>query len=156
MNLHYLPIEEFINNNNSELTKIKFQYLTLLKMLTKVSDMSNDNFINVIKSINNMGCIMIIVNNIQDNFQIVASGTIIIEPKIIRGSSKVGHIEDIVVHENYRSLGISQILLEKLKEFGYEKGCYKVILACEESVQKVYEKSNFIQKGISMSYYFEN
>ena len=46
-----------------------------------------------------------------EEFIIIASGTIIIEPKIIRGGQNVGHIEDIVVKNNFRGKGISKAIL---------------------------------------------
>ena len=40
---------------------------------------------------------------LDDNpFKIIASGTVIIEPKIIRNGMSCGHIEDIIVKKEYR------------------------------------------------------
>ena len=91
--------------------------------------------------------------NIWSYFEIIGSGTIIIEPKIIRGCRFVGHIEDIVVHTNYRSCGICQNILNILKEIAINNNCYKIILDCNESVKKVYEKNNFVNNGLQMSLY---
>ena len=87
-------------------------------------------------------------------FKIVASGTIIIEPKIIHGCKNVGHIEDIVVKPSYRGFNISQNILDLLKIEAREKDCYKVILDCDKEVQRVYITSGFEEKGIQMGLYF--
>ena len=84
----------------------------------------------------------------ENHIQIVGSGTIIFEPKLIRGGSYIGHIEDIVVDEQYRCKGIATRIIENLIEFAKEKKCYKVILDCQN------EKSGFDNHGIQMTKYF--
>jgi len=105
-----------------------------------------------------MGTIIVcyIGTPLSDNFDIIASGTIIIEPKLIRGGKSVGHIEDIVVSQKYRGNGISKNILEMLKKVAREKDCYKVILDCNEEVKKVYNSSGFEENGIQMGIYFKN
>lgn len=49
-----------------------------------------------------MGNIIIDIQGNMNNFVIEGSGTVIIEPKIIGNTGHVLHIEDIVVHPNYR------------------------------------------------------
>ena len=87
-------------------------------------------------------------------FKIVGSGTIIIEPKIIHCGKNVGHIEDVVVKKSYRGFNVSQDILDLLKIEAREKDCYKVILDCNEEIQRVYIKSGFEQKAIQMALYF--
>jgi uncharacterized protein involved in cysteine biosynthesis len=65
-----------------------------------------------------MGAIIVgVTNDPSNNYEIVASGTIIIEPKIIREGKNVGHIEDIVVAEHMRGKGVSHKILEILKNY---------------------------------------
>jgi glucosamine-phosphate N-acetyltransferase len=66
----------------------------------------------------------------------------------------VGHIEDIVVSEKHRNLGIARSILTELKKHAYIKDCYKVILDCSEENIKFYEKNDFIYKGAQMAVYF--
>jgi glucosamine-phosphate N-acetyltransferase len=103
-----------------------------------------------------MGIIIIgVLHDLSNNtIKIIASGTLIIEPKIIRGGKNVGHIEDIVVSENMRGKGISQELLNMLKIFARENNCYKVILDCNNEVKNVYIKNGLGVKGIQMAEYF--
>ena len=88
--------------------------------------------------------------------KIIASGTVIFEPKIIRGGKYVGHIEDIVVSKSYRKQGISQEILRRLMAASTRKGCYKTILDCECNVNSVYEKAGFTEKGVQMAYYLDH
>jgi glucosamine-phosphate N-acetyltransferase len=89
----------------------------------------------------------------MDDFDIIASGTIIIEPKIIRGGKSVGHIEDIVVKKEYRGNKIAQDIIEQLNGLARENNCYKIILDCAENVKKVYENYGFEEKGYQMAVY---
>jgi glucosamine-phosphate N-acetyltransferase len=135
---------------------IKEHYLHLLTELTETTELDTNLFLENIKKINSMGTIIIcyIENPSLNGFKIVASGTIIIEPKLIRGGRNIGHIEDIVVRSGYRGYKISQDILDLLKIEAREKNCYKVILDCENSIKKVYSRSGFEEKGIQMAIYF--
>ena len=53
---------------------------------------------------------------------------------------KVGHVEDIVVHKDYRKLQFGRFIIEQLKHIGRETGCYKVILDCSEKNVPFYQK----------------
>ena len=168
MNIHntgelieYMDFETFIDLRINNLEKIKKQYLNLLNELTACPDISNDLFYGKIKQISYVGKIIIAFKNINsdinteiENFEIIGSGTIIIEPKIIRSGMSIGHIEDIVVKSTYRGKKIAQNILNKLKEFAKTNCCYKVILDCDESVCPVYRANGFEAKGIQMSVYF--
>lgn len=135
---------------------IKDSYLTLLSELTEVSKVDTPIFLENVQKISQMGSIIIcfLENPPLTGFKIVASGTLIIEPKIIHGCKNVGHIEDVVVKKNYRGFNISQDILDLLKIEAREKNCYKVILDCNKELQRVYIKSGFEEKGIQMGVYF--
>jgi glucosamine-phosphate N-acetyltransferase len=154
-NIQFVNLFDFTNNNLLFLETIKSKYIKLLSELTICNDISNELFINNISSINNIGIIYIgfVGSLFEKTFDIVCSGTIIIEPKIIRNGNSVGHIEDIVVKSDYRGKGISNILLNLLKKYGFEHNCYKIILDCNESVIKVYEKNGFKNNGFQMVIY---
>ena len=98
-------------------------------------------------------------NTIYDNIyvayiddQIVGTVTLLIEDKIIHGGSAVGHIEDVVVHSNYRKLNIGRLLINYCVELAKERGCYKVILDCDNNNIPFYEKCGFKVKGVCMRY----
>lgn len=145
-----------INKNPDSIEIIKANYLLLLSELTTTTFIETPLFVKNIKKIFEMGTIIIgyVGDLSKSTFELVATGTIIIEPKIIRGGKSVGHIEDIVVANGYRGKNISQVILNNLTDFAEENGCYKVILDCEDDVKKVYIKNGFKLKGLQLSKYF--
>lgn len=153
--INYIQLLDFLNMNPHKLEMIKNQYLLLLSKLTATDLLDNDIFRTNIEKIYEMGIIIIgVINDSSNNFEIVASGTIIIEPKIIRGGKNVGHIEDIVVADHIKGQGVSQKLLEILKTVARTNNCYKVILDCDNDVKNVYIKNGFELKGLQMAQYF--
>jgi glucosamine-phosphate N-acetyltransferase len=153
--LHYSSLIDIIKSNKSSLSEINSQYIQLLSSLTKTEKLSNDFFLQKVEEISKIGEIFVcyFLDN-KDKINIIGSGTIIYEPKIIHGGKYVGHIEDIVVNEKHRSLGIARSILTELKNIAYRKDCYKVILDCGEENRSFYEKNDFLYKGIQMAVYF--
>ncbi len=128
-------------------------YLELLSQLTKVNkeNITFEKFSNFIDNLNdkNHKIVVIIYKN-----NIVASGTLLIEDKIIHGISKIGHIEDIVVDSKYRGKGFGKKLIKYLTNLGIESNCYKLILNCKEENCEFYKKCGFIRKETEMVQYF--
>lgn len=156
-NIYYTSLYDLVTNNIDKIEIIKTKYINLLTMLTITTKLDNNLFVNILNNINKNSLIYIAcINDINDieNFEIIGSGTILIEHKFIHGGMNVGHIEDIVIHEKYRKMGISQTILDKLKEFAKNNNCYKIILDCKDSVVSVYKKNNFEITGLHMSHYF--
>lgn len=155
----YCNFFEFIKKYKSNIYQIKQNYLNLLSNLTETPNLSTNLFINTLNEIELTGG-LIVIGYIgepgldSDNFKIVGSGTILIEPKLIHGARYVGHIEDIVVNPNFRGKHIAQNILSMLKSYSIAKNCYKVILDCNLDLQTFYEKNGFELKGIQMSKYF--
>jgi glucosamine-phosphate N-acetyltransferase len=143
-------------NNNKIIENVKEQYISLLSFLTNAPNISSEHFINQLDEISKMGDIIIcyFVNIESKELTIIGSGTIIYEPKIIHGCKNVGHIEDIVVHNNYRSKGIAKNILDKLIGLANQKDCYKVILDCKSELIPFYENNGFQCNGNQMSKYF--
>ena len=86
--------------------------------------------------------------------RVIGIATLLIEPKLIHNFGFVGHIEDVVVHNDHRNRGIGKFLIDSLSKYGKEAGCYKVILDCSESNVPFYEKCGFKKHGVEMSLYF--
>lgn len=127
---------------------IKEQYFELLGQLTDAPIMTNDEFINKVNEISKMGTIIVCYNH----FQIIGTGTIIVEPKLIHGGKSVGHIEDIVVHKDYRKKGIATNIVNKLLELYH---CYKVILDCKDDLVDFYKLAGFEKYGNQMAKYID-
>lgn len=156
MEINKKNLLNFINENLDNIELIKSSYINLLKELSECNEMSLEIFMDNLIKIHNVGIIVIAyIGSFDSNdFEIIGSGTIIIEPKIIRNCKNVGHIEDIVVKTNYRGKKISHDILSNLKKYAYENNCYKIILDCENSITNVYKKNGFEMKGIQMAIYF--
>ena len=152
--INYSNLFDFVKENIEQLSEIKTQYLNLLSELTLCPNILDEYFYENLKKINCIGLIIIAwIRLPNEQFEIVGSGTIIIEPKIFRSGMTVGHIEDIVVKSTFRGKKISQNILNKLKDFGIDSNCYKIILDCDESVCNVYTSNGFKIKGIQMAQY---
>ena len=154
--IKYTPLIDLINTYPDNIETIKNQYLLLLSELTSTNYIETSLFLENIGKIHQMGKIIVgtINHKSSSNIEIVASGTIIIEPKIIREGKNVGHIEDIVVSKHMRCKGVSQQILHILKTIARENNCYKVILDCDNAVKNVYIKNGLDVKGIQMAEYF--
>ena len=154
--LKFIKLCDLIERYSEKIEIIKLKYLDLLSQLTQVSMLDEETFITLTKDIFKMGSIIVCYKNspMTPDFDIVASGTIIIEPKIIRGGKPVGHIEDIVTSSSYRGKGLGQDILELLIQEGREKNCYKIILDCKDNLKGYYEKMDFKESGMQMALYF--
>ena len=127
------------------------EYLNLLSQLTEVNPekITYELFSNFINNLHNDHHVF--VN--EYNNKIIATGTLLIENKLIHGISKVGHIEDIVVDKNHRGLGLGKNIINHLAEFAVREKCYKVILNCKETNCKFYENCGFKQYEVEMVKY---
>lgn len=156
--IKFIPLIDLLNKYPQHIELIKDKYLKLLSELTFISYIDNSLFKKNVERINEMGKIIVgikgEINKPNIDFKIVASGTILFEPKIIRGGKYVGHIEDIVVLKELRGNKICEELLDILKVCAMYNNCYKVILGCNEEIKKVYTKNGFEQKGVHMAEYF--
>lgn len=163
-NIVYCDFIDFYFNNQFKIKKslIKSKYLKLMSELTKTQDVSDDLFEENLKKINSMGKIIIAYkinsNNsnqieLENQIELIGSGTIIIEPKILRGCKSVGHIEDIVVNSHWRGKKISKVIINYLKEQAYKSNCYKIILDCIEPLSNIYKSNGFEIKGVQMGIY---
>ena len=141
MNFRYLQKKDYNLN-----------YLDLLEQLTKVNKelISRNDFSNFIDNLNENH--QIIVVELDNN--IIATGTILIENKLIHGISKVAHIEDIVVDKKSRGMGLGKKLISFLLNIAENKKCYKTILNCKKENIKFYEKCGLKHNGAEMVKYY--
>jgi len=79
--------------------------------------------------------------------KIIAYGVIIIDFKFHRNFRNVGHIEDIVIHKDYRGHGYSKIIINELLKYGESMNCYKIVLNCDDKLKKFYNNLGFMEHG---------
>jgi glucosamine-phosphate N-acetyltransferase len=110
-------------------------------------DVSYDYFKNYIKQ-NDKIKIIIIHNNKN---KIIGAGTIFKLEKL--HNNPIGQIEDVIISEKYRGLGLGKKIIKELVKIGIEDfKCYKVILNCLDKNIGFYEKSSFEIAGVEMKY----
>lgn len=124
-----------------------------LSCLTSVGNLSNETFLSVTTQwIENRNIYKPVTIIEKESNKVVAIGTLMVERKLIHDGGKVGHIEDIAVHDNYQGKGLGKILIELLKNLAVLEGCYKVILDCDEKNVSFYNKCGFKRCGVEMEY----
>ncbi|CAI4460298.1 CCQ_1a_G0016790.mRNA.1.CDS.1 [Saccharomyces cerevisiae] len=137
------------------------QVTETLKVLTTVGTITPESFSKLIKYWNEATVWndnedkkimqynpMVIVDKRTET--IAATGNIIIERKIIHELGLCGHIEDIAVNSKYQGQGLGKLLIDQLVTIGFDYGCYKIILDCDEKNVKFYEKCGFSNAGVEM------
>jgi glucosamine-phosphate N-acetyltransferase len=150
----------------------KEQYLQLLAQLTTVGEISDGKWFLLFQKLEQTGVeiyvfvafpdsVSINNNNTMDSDDeseemteqaetILAAGTLLLEQKVIHGGSLVGHIEDVVVAEKARGLGLGKEIVNFLVSRAKEAGAYKVILDTKEDTAPFYEKCGFRKHEIQM------
>lgn len=77
--------------------------------------------------------------------QIIGFGSIILYHRVRGGKTAI--IEDIVIKQKFRNLGIGKQLIEKLIIFAKKNGCYKIILEANEQSRAFYSAIGFNTGG---------
>ena len=123
-------------------------YIKLINEFRKTSF----SYIDFCNFVNNKHIIVILL---IENNNIIGSGTILYEQKLIHNYGVVAHIEDVIISKEYRGKKYGKILIDYLIDEAKKNKCYKIILNCDKNVKEFYNKSNFNVSGLEMSYYFE-
>lgn len=118
------------------------------------SDFTLQFYDNFLKNVLNEKHIIIILKN-SDLTQIIASGTLLIEDKLTYGGCKMGHIENILVEENFRGKGYGKKIVDYLVNYARDNKCYRIDLSCEEKLVDFYQLNGFNNKIICMSQLFK-
>ncbi|KAM0941566.1 putative glucosamine-phosphate N-acetyltransferase transcription regulator GNAT family [Dioscorea sansibarensis] len=132
-------------------------FVALLSQLSSCPPVADDAFQARRAEINALGADHLIAV-IEDpaTSRIVATGSIFIEKKFLRGCSSVGHIEDVVVDAAARGQRLGQKIVKYLVEHARANGCYKVIVDCTPELRGFYESCGFVEKSIQMAIYFNH
>lgn len=141
MEIEYKDFSELKN-----IFKIKLQYLNLLSNLSETPNISNETFFNNLNKILQNGKIIIALHKNK----IIGTGTLFIQSKLSHSGKNIGQIEDVVVDNNYRSLGIGKNIIKNLIIESKNFNCYKIILSCNDELQKYYEKLGFKKTALLM------
>lgn len=129
-------------------------YLDLLENLTQVGTISEDYFKVQYEYLRNRQDSYVRVIEDRTTNRVVATGSIYIEYKFIHQVGKVGHIEDLVVHSDYRNQGLGSKIVENLKLLANANGCYKITLSSPDSSEEFFSKRGFKVNEKQMSLYY--
>mmetsp|Transcript_5440 Transcript_5440/g.9848 ORF Transcript_5440/g.9848 Transcript_5440/m.9848 type:complete len:157 (-) Transcript_5440:601-1071(-) len=130
-------------------------YCGLLSKLATVGDVSENQFVERVKFLQGKEedyAVFVIEDTTKST--ILATGTLLVEYKIIHALGKVGHIEDVVVHPEARGQGLGKRILLHLIAEARTRECYKVILDCAVDNRGFYEKVGMTEKERQMVLYF--
>jgi glucosamine-phosphate N-acetyltransferase len=98
---------------------------------------------------NGLSKILVIYSNTEK--KIIGAGTIFKLSKL--HNNAVGQIEDVIISEKYRGLGLGKLMIDKLNQIGLDEfKCYKIILDCLDKNIDFYKKCNFEIAGVEMKY----
>lgn len=90
---------------------------------------------------------------VEEEGQVVAAVTLLLERKLIHRGGKVGHIEDVATRKGYEGRGYARALIEHAVEVARRDGCYKAILNCGEDLVLFYTGLKFSRSGVQMRNY---
>ena len=125
-------------------------FLESMDSLRKASDLDPKKAKEIFKKIKSRPDHVIYVA-VSDS-KVIGSATMFIEPNLIHGAGRVGHIEDVVVRKKHQGEGAGQQIINALLAYAEKKGCYKTILDCTDEVMPFYEKLGFKRHSNSMRF----
>ena len=83
----------------------------------------------------------------ENNRQIIGTIKVLIEKKFYNEQCYVGHIEDVVVDNCYRGQGYGRNMVQMAIKLCQEKGCYKIVLSCNDQNVGFYKKLGLTIEG---------
>jgi N-acetylglutamate synthase-like GNAT family acetyltransferase len=85
--------------------------------------------------------------------KIIGFGSLIVERKI-RGYNSA-QIEDVVIDEEFRGIGVGELLIRKMVDKAWEMRCYRISLFCKEELISFYTKNGFKVNNVVMKQWME-
>jgi glucosamine-phosphate N-acetyltransferase len=83
-----------------------------------------------------------VIENTAEN-RIVGTATLFIEQKFLRGCSKRGFLEDVVVCESHRNRQLGKLLVAVAENLAKAMGLYKLTLTCKDAMIPFYCKLGY-------------
>lgn len=107
-------------------------FAKVLAMLTDIEGLNCATFKETYLKLETAKNYFVVVIEDTKKHLIVAAGTLLVEQKFIHNAGKIGHIEDIVSHSEYRGMNLGRAVIEALIAVSRHNKCYKTILDCSE------------------------
>lgn len=121
-------------------------FLEVLSFLSKV-ELSLEEAKEILKKRNKLGYITFVA---LEGKSVIGTTSLIIEYKFIHSGGKVGYLEEVVVHPDFRGYKVGVKLIDKVVEKAKLEGCYKLLLHCAWRNIEYYEKLGFKYNEASM------
>ena len=141
---------------NTTIEEAKQSDLPAILHLYSLPDMDNGKVLTVSEAskifakINNYPNYKIYVA--KENGKVIGTFSLLIVENIIHQGHSSGLVESVMVHPDYRSLGIGKKMMEYAMQKSREAGCYKMSLSSRTSREKAhlfYERLGFKKHGYS-------
>ena len=135
--------------NIRQLKKTDYKdYITLISGFRPIGEeVSENKFNEIYDQIFKTNVILVC----EDKGNLIASITIVFEQKFIHHFSIYARIEDVYVSESRQGEGLGKLMVKKALELCKERGCFKVVLSCKDTLSKFYAKNGFEKRDINMS-----
>lgn len=124
----------------------KFDYVEFTKLIN--SNISEENFNLFLNEMDKNKHIIVVY---EENNNLIGTGTLLIETKLTYNICYLGHIENILIHNDYRNKGYGKQIIKYLIDKAKNKKCYRIDLACENNLENYYENLGFNRKLTCMS-----
>lgn len=118
-------------------------YLPLINSF-RPTTFSKEQFVDFVKTLPTTIEIWVL----EKNSQLVATGTLIYEPKLIFDLCTYAHVEDVCVLESERQNKVGSAMIQHLMKIANDKGCHKLTLVCAEKTAPFYIKNGLEQRGV--------
>ena len=126
------------------------EYFFIYAQLTSAPVIPQEQFIDIIRNLPKNHYIFVCY--LRD--KVVGMITVLIEQKLTNGGKCVAHVEDVVVDNQHRGLGIGKSMLNFAVNYARGKNCYKIILNCREDLREFYQHQGFAKHSEGMAIYF--
>jgi len=135
----------------TDLIKYIDSYIETLQNLSKVWELDLEKTINTLEKIENQQTKIYVAIN-QEKW-IIWSISLLLEQKFFRWWWLAAHIEDVVIRKWFEWLGIWNKLIQQAISTAKSQNCYKIILDCDQSLSKYYQKFWFENSWTFMRIY---
>ena len=90
---------------------------------------------------------------VEVNKKIIATASIVIEPKFRHSGKSCGHIEDVCVIKKTQNMGFGKKIIKHLLAYAKKRECYKLILSTKKKNLGFYKSLGFCNHELSCYLY---
>ena len=150
---HVILLSSLLFKYPTQIKSIQSKVFYLLKDLSHAPILNVNTFMTILCSLHNNKNHNIYVYYDPHTMDIIALFTLLFEPKLIRNGKKVAHLEDFVIHKDYRKRNIGSKLLSYVVNLSKKNNCYKILLTSDQKTLPFYIKNLFKTKDYNVCMY---